>query len=84
MAKKQTKIQLWERIILREIFGRKQIEESWERKSNSETYEVSSDPAIDEETKPYAIGVNANFRKLWYFDYFSFSFQQPDIPENHQ
>ena len=42
------KIQVWERKILRKIFGGRKTEGGWERRSNNETYELFNEPTIEE------------------------------------
>ena len=46
--REETKIQVWERKILRKIFGGRKTEGGWERRSNIEIYELFNEPAIDE------------------------------------
>lgn len=44
----QTKIEAWERKILRRIYGGKRTEEGWERRTNAEVYGLFSEPIISD------------------------------------
>ena len=46
--RQEMKIQVWERKILRKIFGGRKTEGRWERRSNTEIYELFNEPAMDE------------------------------------
>ena len=44
----ETKIQIWEGKILRKIFGGRKTKGGWQRRSNTEIYELFNEPTIDE------------------------------------
>lgn len=44
--KQQTKLEIWERKILRKIYGGKKTDDGWERRTNNEIYELYNDTAI--------------------------------------
>lgn len=47
IAKKtEIKLQVWERKILRRIFGERKIGDRWQRKTNEEIYELFEEPKI--------------------------------------
>lgn len=46
--KAQNQLEIWERKLLRRIFGGKKMEEGWERRTNRELYELYYDSPISE------------------------------------
>ncbi|CAH0560543.1 unnamed protein product [Brassicogethes aeneus] len=47
----QIKLEIWERKILRRIFGGKKVEEGWIRRTNAEIYDIYKEPIITEVVK---------------------------------